>query len=158
MVIVGLNDKIPILQFIYFLLFLSFLSSKIVEDDESWGSIEINKSLPHKIDLELEQQFRSDDNFQNIYKMFTDVSLSYPLHLFVDISGKFRFILADDEKEKRYGISIKVNRRKQINFCSKINIFILRHSEFYKASRCQCINLWWWQLYISKLHNAWSSF
>ena len=109
MVIVGSKNIIFIPQLIYFLLFFSFLSSKIVvEDDEVWGSIEINKSLPHKIALELEQQFRSDDNFQNIYKMFTDVSVSYPLHSFVDISGKFRLILADDEKEKRYGINIKV--------------------------------------------------
>ena len=41
--------------------------------------------------------------------MFTDVSVSYPLHSFVNISGKFRLIFADDEKEKRYGISIKVD-------------------------------------------------
>ena len=41
--------------------------------------------------------------------MFTDVSLSYPLHSLIDISGKFRFILADDKREKRYGISIKVD-------------------------------------------------
>jgi len=110
MVIVGFKNKISTPQFIYFSLFFSLLSSEvIIEEDEAWGSIEINKSLPHKIELELEQQFRSDDNFQNIYKMFTDVSLSYPLHSFVDISGKFRFILADDDKEKRYGISIKVD-------------------------------------------------
>jgi len=110
MVIVGFKNKISTPQFIYFSLFFSLLSSEvIIEEDEAWGSIEINKSLPHKIELELEQQFRSDDNFQNIYKMFTDVSLSYPLHSFVDISGKFRFIFADDEKEKRYGISIKVD-------------------------------------------------
>ena len=110
MVIVGFKNKISTPQFIYFSLFFSLLSSEvIIEEDEAWGSIEINKSLPHKIQLELEQQFRSDDNFQNIYKMFTDVSLSYPLHSFVDISGKFRFILADDDKEKRYGISIKVD-------------------------------------------------
>ena len=110
MAIVGFKDKLCTLQFIYFSLFFSLLSSEIIiEEDEVWGSIEINKSLPHEIELELEQQFRSDDNFQNIYKMFTDVSLSYPLHSFVDISGKFRFILADDDKEKRYGISIKVD-------------------------------------------------
>ena len=110
MVIVGFKNKISTPQFIYFSLFFSLLSSEvIIEEDEAWGSIEINKSLPHKIELELEQQFRSDDNFQNIYKMFTDVSLSYPLHSFVDISGKVRFILADDDKEKRYGISIKVD-------------------------------------------------
>ena len=110
MVIVGLKNKIYIPQFIFFALFFSLLFSEIVvEEDEVWGSVEINKLLPHKIELELEQQFRSDDNFQNIYKMFTDVSLSYPLHLFVDIAGKFRLILADDEKEKRYGINIKVD-------------------------------------------------
>jgi hypothetical protein len=110
MVIVRLKNKIFIPQFICFLIFFSLLSSEIiVEEDETWGSIEINKSLPYKIELELEQQFRSDDNSQNIYKMFTDVSLSYPLHLFVDISGKFRFILTDDEREKRYGFSIKVD-------------------------------------------------
>ena len=110
MVIAGSKNKISTPQFIYFSLFFSLLSSEIItEEDEAWGSIEINKLLPHKIELELEQQFRSDDNFQNIYKMFTDVSVSYPLHSFVDISGKFRFILVDDEKEKRYGISIKVN-------------------------------------------------
>jgi len=109
MVIIGLKNKISISLFIYFLLFISFLLSEIVEDDETWGSIEINKSLPHNIELELEQQFRSDDNFQNIYKMITDMSLSYPLFSFVDISGKFRFIFMDDKKEKRYGISIKVD-------------------------------------------------
>ena len=107
--IAGLKNKISISQFIYFLLFISILSSEIVEDDETWGSIEINKSLPHKMELEVEQQFRSDDDFQNIYKMFTDMSLSYPLFSFVDISGKIRFIIADDKKEKRYGISIKVD-------------------------------------------------
>jgi hypothetical protein len=109
MVIVGVNNKIPIAQFIYLLLLSSIFSSETVEDDEGWGSIEINKSLPHNIDLEVEQQFRSDNNFQNIYKMFTDVSVSYPFHSFVDISGKFRFIIADDKKEKRYGISIKAD-------------------------------------------------
>ncbi len=110
MVIVRLKNKISIPQLIYFLLFFSFLSSAIiVEDDEVWGSVEINKSLPHKIELELEQQFRSDDNFQKIYKRFTDISLSYPLFSFVDMSGKIRFILADHKKEKRYGISIKVD-------------------------------------------------
>jgi len=109
MVTVGLKNKFSIPQFIFFLFFFSFLSSAIAMDDEIWGSIEINKSLPQKIELELEQQFRSDDNFQYIYKMFTDLSISYPLHSFVDIAGKFRFILADDKKEKRYGISIKVD-------------------------------------------------
>jgi len=110
MVIAGYKNKISTPQFIYFSLFFSLLSSEIIaEEDEVWGSMEINKSLPYKIELELEQQFRSNDNFQNIYKTFTDVSLSYPLYSFVDIAGKFRFILVDDEEEKRYGISIKVN-------------------------------------------------
>ena len=131
MVIARLKNKISIPQLIYFLLFFSFLSSKIIiEDDEVWGSVEINKSLPHKIELELEQQFRSDENFQNIYNMFTDVSLEYATHAnatllprraLVTIDNNHSVFVVDNGKVKKVDISTGFENNEVVEVINGLN-------------------------------------
>lgn len=76
---------------------VSFLSigqdSTVVQDFETWSGIKLEKSfLEKKLKLDLNQEFRFDDNSTHLDQYFTELGAQYKLPLGFSIDANYRFI------------------------------------------------------------------
>lgn len=95
---------------IYILLFSLFLSSIIHSefvDNQQWTSIEISKNISQNIEVDLSQEIRYKNNYDDFNKTFTDLSLSYKLFSSIKFIGQYRYIIYTDKEKKRISFSTK---------------------------------------------------
>lgn len=82
--------------------------STVVSDFEMWTGVSIKKSfLEKKLDLNLTQEFRLDDNSTHLDKFFTELEAKYKWQNGISLGGAYRFIR--DNKKNGYVSEYRFN-------------------------------------------------
>lgn len=100
----NLSNSINILLFSLFL--SSIIHSEIIENQQ-WTSLEISKNISQNIEVNLSQEIRYKNNYDDFNKTFTDLSLSYKLFSSIKFIGQYRYIIYTDKEKKRISFSTK---------------------------------------------------
>ena len=81
---------------ILLLVILSPLLTEVKTDDQLWYGIQIDKSLKN-LGIEISKENRLKDDYNNIHKSITELSISYKIHNYLKLSAQVRNIQYNDK-------------------------------------------------------------
>ncbi|MAJ44412.1 MAG: hypothetical protein CMF96_06685 [Candidatus Marinimicrobia bacterium] len=107
---------------ILLLVILSPLLTEVKTDDQLWYGIQIDKSLKN-LGIEISKENRLKDDYNNIHKSLTELSISYKIHNYLKPSAQVRNIQYNDKFKSRIGLSNKaVFSQKKIKYGIKTKL------------------------------------
>ncbi len=76
-----------------------------VVDNQLWTALVLQKGLPGKFDLEINQDIRSKDNISTFKKSITEIGLFYNFNKHLNTSVDYRYIIYSDKTGRRVSLT-----------------------------------------------------
>ena len=141
------------LQYLYYTnwLFIFYTASSLLfpavefEENQFWGSIEINKDVIESLNFEVTQQIRYKGDRLVADKNLTDLSLSYDINSKLKFSSDYRYAKKDEKIVNRFGLNLrfdpdinylipsyKIKFQNEYNAKNELQEFVIRNKITFK--------------------------